>query len=250
MGGAAGAKSGAPAGSGTRARYHHGDLANALTQEATAMAREGGPEAVVLREAARRVGVSPTAAYRHFAAHEDLLHAVKIKAQAALAEAMEQALAAAPPSESAAEDAIRRSYLIGESYVHFALAEPGLFRTAFCHSDGLHPKEDAECAPLPADDPEAQRSPSGDDVEGFRSFQILGEVLDALVETGVLPRERRPNAEFAPWAAVHGLSTLFLDGPLDFLNADQREHVLHSTLDTIVKGLIDHTAPEPPQPPA
>jgi AcrR family transcriptional regulator len=249
-GGAVDGAAGVKSGTATRSRYHHGDLANALTQEATALAREGGPEAVVLREAARRVGVSPTAAYRHFAAHEDLLHAVKVKAQSALAEAMEQALAAASPSGSAAEDAIRRSYLIGESYVHFALAEPGLFRTAFCHSDGLHPKEDAECAPLPEEDPDAQRPPLGEDVQGFRSFQILGEVLDALVETGVLPRERRPNAEFAPWAAVHGLATLFLDGPLDFLTGEQREHVLHATLDTIVKGLIDHTAPEPPRPPA
>lgn len=249
-GGAADGSAGAKTRTATRSRYHHGDLANALTQEATAMAREGGPEAVVLREAARRVGVSPTAAYRHFAAHDDLLHAVKIKAQGALAEAMEQALAAVPPSGSAAEDAIRRSYLIGESYVHFALAEPGLFRTAFCHSDGLGPKEEAECAPLPEGDPDAQRPPLADEVQGFRSFQILGEVLDALVETGVLPRERRPNAEYAPWAAVHGLATLFLDGPLDFLTADQREHVLHSTLDTIVKGLIDYTTQGPRQPQA
>ena len=248
--GVKGARPGTATGTGTRSRYHHGDLANALTQEATAMAREGGPEAVVLREAARRVGVSPTAAYRHFAAHDDLLHAVKVKAQSALAEAMEQALAAEPPAGSAAEDAIRRSYLIGESYVHFALAEPGLFRTAFCHSDGFYPKEDAECAPLPEDDPDAQRLPAEDMVHGFRSFQILGEVLDALVDTGVLPRERRPNAEYAPWAAVHGLATLFLDGPLDFLTGEQREHVLRSTLDTIVKGLIDHTAPAPQQPPA
>ena len=48
-----------------RDRYHHGDLANALTLAATDLAREGGPEAVVLRQAARQVGVSATAAYRH-----------------------------------------------------------------------------------------------------------------------------------------------------------------------------------------
>ena len=39
-------------------RYHHGDLRNALIDAATALAREGGPDAVVLREVARRVGVS------------------------------------------------------------------------------------------------------------------------------------------------------------------------------------------------
>jgi AcrR family transcriptional regulator len=208
------------------------------------MAREGGPEAVVLREAARRVGVSPTAAYRHFAAHDDLLHAVKIKAQHALADAMQEALARIPPSGSAAEDAIRSSYVLGEAYVRFALSEPGLFRSAFMHSDGEHPAEDAPCAPVEEAGSVVQLMPTDPAVaeaEGFRSFQILGGVLDRLVETGVLSPARRPNAEFAPWAAVHGLATLFLDGPLDFLPAEQRDQVLRSTLDTIVKGLIDGT---------
>lgn len=53
---------------GGRSRYHHGDLRNALIEAAVELATEGGPERVVLREAARSVGVSPTAAYRHFGA--------------------------------------------------------------------------------------------------------------------------------------------------------------------------------------
>ena len=59
-----------------RSTYHHGDLANALAAAAAQLAREGGPDAVVLREAARRVGVSATAAYRHFASHNDLFEEV------------------------------------------------------------------------------------------------------------------------------------------------------------------------------
>ena len=225
------------AGVATRRRYHHGDLANALTQAATALAREGGPDAVVLREAARRVGVSPTAAYRHFAAHEDLLYTVKVKAQDALASAMEQALVDMPLSGSAAEDAMMRSYVIGEAYVHFAMAEPGLFRTAFVHIDGVHPPQ--PCSQVDEDGSQPVQPPN--EVEGFRSFQLLGGVLDGLVAAGLLPAERRPNAEFAPWSAVHGLATLFLDGPLDILPEEQRESVLRSTLDTIVKGLVDDT---------
>ena len=50
-----------------RATYRHGDLRQALLDAGLAMAREGGPDAVVLREATRRAGVSPNAAYRHFA---------------------------------------------------------------------------------------------------------------------------------------------------------------------------------------
>jgi AcrR family transcriptional regulator len=225
-----------------RGRYHHGDLANALTREATAMAREGGPDAIVLREAARRVGVSATAAYRHFAAHENLLFAVKVKAQQALAEAMEQSLAQVPASGSAAEDAIRRGYVFGEAYVKFALSEPGLFRTAFTHDTGIRVHDTQAQTPTPeGEDPTASRQ-TGPDMEAYRSFQLLSEVLDDLVEAGLLPPERRPNAEFAPWAAMHGLATLFLDGPLDTLPAQQRDVVLRSTLDTIIRGLINSTA--------
>jgi AcrR family transcriptional regulator len=106
------------------AHYHHGDLANALTRAAADLARHGGPDAVVLREAARRVGVSPTAAYRHFGAHEDLVRAVKSHAQDALAHAMEAAAAGSP-------DPRALTHALAEAYIRFALSEPGLFRTAF-----------------------------------------------------------------------------------------------------------------------
>ena len=74
-------------------RYHHGDLRNALVTAAIALAREGGPEALVLREVARRTGVSAAAAYHHFASHEDLVQAVKAQSLDLLAERMRAAIA-------------------------------------------------------------------------------------------------------------------------------------------------------------
>src|SRR5687767_8921701 len=82
---------------GGKSRYHHGDLRNALIGAAVELAAEGGPERVVLREAARSVGVSPTAAYRHFNGQGDLLHAVKARGQQALVASMTEALHALPP---------------------------------------------------------------------------------------------------------------------------------------------------------
>src|SRR6266550_4745425 len=75
------------------APYHHGNLYRALVQAGTELAREGGPSAIVLREAARRVGVSPNAAYRHFSALPDLVEAVASEALSALARSMETELA-------------------------------------------------------------------------------------------------------------------------------------------------------------
>ena len=70
--------------SSSRARktYHHGDLRQALVQAGLELARAGGPEAVVLREATRRAGVAPNAAYRHFANREALFGAVRAAAKA------------------------------------------------------------------------------------------------------------------------------------------------------------------------
>ncbi len=73
-----------------------------------ALAREGGPQAVVLREVSRLTGVAPNAAYRHFANHLALFEAVRAAALGALAQAIEQEMKVAElvaPKEAAAEEA-------------------------------------------------------------------------------------------------------------------------------------------------
>src|SRR5438094_10597740 len=75
-----------------RSTYRHGDLRRALLDAGVELARSGGPDAVVLREATRRAGVVPNAAYRHFASRHDLLQAVRAAALSALAVAMEAEL--------------------------------------------------------------------------------------------------------------------------------------------------------------
>ena len=75
-----------------RKTYRHGDLRSALLQAGIELAREFGPEALTLREATRRAGVVPNAAYRHFANHAALLDAVRDAALAAMAVTMERRL--------------------------------------------------------------------------------------------------------------------------------------------------------------
>ena len=60
-----------------RKTFRHGDLRNALMAAGLEMARGGGPNAVILREATRQAGVSPNAAYRHFAGHAGLLYSAR-----------------------------------------------------------------------------------------------------------------------------------------------------------------------------
>src|SRR5215472_19049273 len=111
-----------------RRTYHHGDLGQVLLDAGIALARDGGPEAVVLREATRRAGVVPNAAYRHFASRDALLQAVRASALSALALAMERELSRAECVGGQAEVARASLRAIGTAYLRFARREPGLFR--------------------------------------------------------------------------------------------------------------------------
>jgi AcrR family transcriptional regulator len=217
-------------------RYHHGDLYRALVQAGTELAREGGPTAIVLREAARRIGVSPNASYRHFSALPDLVQAVALNALSALARSMEAELAQCRPSDNAGRDAGDRLGAVGRGYIHFALAEPGLFATAFAP-----PKWTAStgAAPTrPGDHPASPRDPKpGAGDSGLTAYELLGQALDGMVEAGVLDAEDRATAATNAWGSVHGLSMLLL-GPIAENDASEREALIHAYLDLVGRGLI------------
>jgi AcrR family transcriptional regulator len=80
-------------------RYHHGDLRAALVGAAVAAAREGGEVAVGLNRLATTVGVSASAAYRHFPGGlPDLLVAVGDVARRGLAERIALRVSQVEPS--------------------------------------------------------------------------------------------------------------------------------------------------------
>ncbi|MFE0774666.1 TetR/AcrR family transcriptional regulator [Streptomyces sp. NPDC058861] len=202
--------------------YHHGDLRNALICAAVGLAAEGGPERVVLREAARRVGVSPTAAYRHFDGRGELLRTVRAHAQRVLADSMESAAAGEPGADDPVLAAERRLAALCRGYVGFAVEHPGLYRAAFCL-----PRPAGAAAPAP------ERQPHEPEI---RAFTLLGEALDALARGNAPQRTVRPAAGAAAWSAVHGLSLLLLEGPLRRLPVQRRNAVVESTLAMVVTG--------------
>src|SRR5262245_10111365 len=110
--------------------YHHGDLRRALVAAATELAASGGSDEVALREAARRVGVSPSAAYRHFPSRDGLLAQVGSEAREALARRMLEAMAAVT-DRNTRHAVVGRFRATGRAYIEFALDEPGLFDVAF-----------------------------------------------------------------------------------------------------------------------
>jgi AcrR family transcriptional regulator len=207
--------------------YHHGALHSALIEASIALAREGGPDRVILREAARAAGVSHSAAYRHFADREALLAEVSRFARSELAAQMRRRV-------DRTNDPRKRLRAVGTAYIDFAISEPGLFRTAFSSHPATSPDAEHDRATT---GPDATHTP------GAEPFEVLGRVLDEVQASGLLDAGRRPGAEVAAWSAVHGLAGLLLDGPLPTSPAAIR-FSRAQVLDLIDRGLLNDTPPQ------
>ncbi|MDR6886762.1 MULTISPECIES: TetR/AcrR family transcriptional regulator [Variovorax] len=205
-----------------RSTYRHGDLRRALLEAGIELARDGGPDAVALREVTRRAGVVPNAAYRHFASRRELLLAVRAAALSAAAKAMEKELAVLPREQPPIDFARAQVRAIGTGYLRFAQAEPGLFRTAFVVS---------------SEDAEGEVGPASAGASGMGPFQLLGAAIDRLVEAGALDASRRPNAEYLAWSAVHGLALLIIEGPLKGIDAEAAHALGQRLIDMVERGI-------------
>jgi AcrR family transcriptional regulator len=185
--------------------YHHGDLRAALIDAGLQLTRVGGPEALTIREATRRVGVSPNAAYRHFADREALLSAVATAIQSLMVARMQTSVRRRGSTE------LLRA--VGIGYIKFALDEPGWFAVAFFGAD------------------------QADETISAPPYLALVEALDAMTEAGALPPERRDGAEWPCWSAVHGFAELALRGPLRGATRREVESLAQRTVDDIIAGV-------------
>lgn len=162
--------------------YHHGALREALV-EAGIAALEGADGAELsLRGLARKVGVSPTAVYRHFPNKQALFAALAIRGLEMLGEAQQQA------ATSVRDHALSFAET-GRAYVRFALDHPALFRQMFTHAHGAGGQPDAST--------------------------LAGRLLRE--KTAALAGGPGPDAErlaLQAWAIAHGIAMLMLDRQL------------------------------------
>jgi AcrR family transcriptional regulator len=177
------------------------------------LAAQGGPDAVVLREATRSVGVSPNAAYRHFADRDALLSAVAAVALKRLASVMLERIDALPPM-APPQHAAAALGEVGRAYVEFAVSEPGLFHTAFA----------------------VRARPA---LDGAGPHDVLTDALDDCVRTGVIAPDKREWADRFCWATVHGFAELHVGGPLAAEPASARAAGLDAVLARVGDALFD-----------
>ncbi len=183
-----------------RAAYHHGDLAPALLAEALAVVRAAGKDALSLRQVALAVGVSPSAAYAHFADKEALLRAVAVEGERSLDEALQSAVAAVPGDDDGA--AVARFLAAGEAYIGWAASEPHLFR----HTFGPY------CRMV------AGEATGTDELDQLKdesvSFALLQQGIADLYRRGLLFPQDTTGLELVLWTSVHGFAWLMLEGHL------------------------------------
>lgn len=169
------------------ARYHHGNLREALLAAGLEWLQTEQSPDFSLRELTRKVGVSVNAAYRHFASKEDLLSAMTAEGFRLLT--TDQALAMQADTVA---DGFREA---GRAYVNFARHHPALFRLMFSRFAVTHRNGELNAG--------AQLA-----YEGMRHG------VAAILKKPVEDTEVTVTAMYA-WSLVHGLSHLIIDGQFD-----------------------------------
>ncbi len=204
----------APADGRARDTYHHGDLHAALLAAAADILHERGLEGLSMRGVARRAGVSHAAPYHHFADLATLIATLVECSLLALGERMRAAAA------STRDDPTARVRALGAAYVRFAIEDPASFRLMFR--------------------PELRRA-GGERLEaaGEASYMPLLEAIADGVARGSFVARDVEDLGLAAWAAVHGLATLLVDGPLRRLDDPKAvDAAVTAVVDGIVEGLL------------
>ena len=167
----------------------------------------------MLREVARRTGVSHNAAYRHFSDREELL--AEVAAGRAWTGSSRRCATGWPRCAPATRSVGRYAGCArpGGPTCDFALAEPGLFTVAFS---------------TPFEDERARAGPTPCSTRSSTSWS----------RSGRCPPDRRDGADVLCWADVHGFAMLHLSGPLRDVPEQEREPLLERCLDLVELALV------------
>ncbi|MGW5454412.1 TetR/AcrR family transcriptional regulator [Nocardia sp. NPDC003979] len=109
--------------------YHHGNLRQAVLEQATPVVRDRGASELSLRELAAAVGVSHAAVRRHFPDRRQLHDALAVEGFALLGGRLRDAVDAAP-------DYRARIRSLARAYLDFVTSEANLAELMFAHKHG------------------------------------------------------------------------------------------------------------------
>ena len=196
--------------------YHHGDLRRVLIDAALQLVGEGGAEAVSVREAARRAGVSPGAPFRHFPSRDALMQAVaEEEAQRRFRAEIDVALAVAPG------DPLGRFRCLGLAYLRWAMRNPTHFEIISSRRLFDHDRADAI---------------SSDNAE---LIELTGRTLAEAFAAGQLRSADLKQVQIAGRALVYGFARMNIDGhfPRWGVAGLEAEQTAEAILDLFIEGI-------------
>ncbi|MEM6674760.1 MAG: TetR/AcrR family transcriptional regulator [Planctomycetota bacterium] len=173
--------------------YHHGDLRRAVLDAVHEIILEKGPDALSLRECARRAGVSPGAPAYHFGDKQGVLDEFALEGVENLQGVVRAELERADP------DPVSQLCAVGRAYVRAALEYPAHFRVMARRGTSSLLGE-------------APESPTRHAARTHRPvLELLQTVITAVDEAeGRTSTALEERALFA-WSTVHGYALLCLD---------------------------------------
>ncbi|MBD2473016.1 TetR/AcrR family transcriptional regulator [Nostoc sp. FACHB-145] len=203
--------------------YHHGDLRQALIEAAIELIAQQDVSSVSLREVARRVGVSHTAPYRHFADKDALLAALAEEGFRGLADALNRAI------KQAAEHPLRRLEASGVAYVEYAFAHPSHYRVMF----GRYRSKELSNDSLQECDTNSVVLTASQQV-----FMVLVNIVIEGQDKGVIRSGEPKQLAWVAWSLVHGLAMLLIDAQLPLSNAADIVSMANFMTKTLTQGLM------------
>ena len=201
---------------GPRRGYHHGRLKDALIEAARNLIEQRGPQGFSLTEAARLVGVTPAAPYRHFSDREALMGEVARRGFELFNARLRAAWDGGRP------DAMIALARMGRAYLDFARQEPGFYRSMFTQA------QDAVACP-PG---EGVRPPAA----AVQSFAVIDEAAAAVLRARRLAGADSGRLALEIWALAHGAATLMLGGYLPQQGRTDPYGLLESGVRALVEG--------------
>ncbi len=171
---------------GPRRGYHHGRLKDALIEAARHLVAERGPAGFTLSEAAKRVGVTAGAPYRHFTDRADLMTELARRGFDLFGQRLERAWDEGRP------DAVAAFRRMGLAYLDFAREEPGLYSAMFGNVATLSEPDSGAAAD--------------------RALATIRNAAGAILRQHGAPESGARDLAFQIWALSHGIAMLAVSG--------------------------------------
>lgn len=191
-------------------KLKRGDLRDALITYTRAAAKQGHIEVMSLRKAARDLGVSSGAVYRHFADKDALLIEIALQAGMELRAAFHTIRPENDPAQLV-QQTVERSFAMTRTYIYFAHENPALWRMMFGRIGRLVRKE-------------AMQKP---EFMKYTTFDAAIENHNDMYRLGALERELTMDDHRYLWSATHGAADLAQSGAR--FDADQLDRICEQT---------------------